>query len=406
MSSWKPRLGRKKSKNNKSSSKHEERRGPVPVADYSNLTASLPDPPVGFTWKREKNREWSLVPTAVERTDVKSRSMSMSSKQHNDEQQQKDEWSIVKKDRSNSFASNASSITMEQSTTGNGNNNGNTTHYPYYVDEGGLDDDDYDHDGFSYAIMSNNCMNSHGHFVEHIILPTDTLQGICIQYKVSATRLRQLNQFSGSSLLLAPKRLLVPMRTDESGEPKLQDNTTEEYKLHKVLSECPTLGLKEIRVYLDLCGWEVESTITAAKADTEWEKSQSDSVEECKSSIDPPSTSYFRIQNAGVSVNLRLQQENHRFNDSGSLNKGAENLVELKAIKDAADRWEELSHPGSYKSCVDNSEKIPLLVVGLPIHNVIKNVDFHKAPPMDFGIEMKEISSMYDAHPSTVSVPR
>ena len=41
-------------------------------------------------------------------------------------------------------------------------------------------------------------------YVEHVCLPTDTLQGICIAYKVSASQLRRANHFSGT-LHSAPK---------------------------------------------------------------------------------------------------------------------------------------------------------------------------------------------------------
>mmetsp|Transcript_1159 Transcript_1159/g.1886 ORF Transcript_1159/g.1886 Transcript_1159/m.1886 type:complete len:205 (-) Transcript_1159:659-1273(-) len=44
-------------------------------------------------------------------------------------------------------------------------------------------------------------------FVEHIVVPSDTLQGVCLAYKISATRLRQVNGFSGSGLNLAPKKI-------------------------------------------------------------------------------------------------------------------------------------------------------------------------------------------------------
>jgi hypothetical protein len=131
---------------------------------------------------------------------------------------------------------------------------------------------------FSYTMMSanNNNYNGNGNdcyssslsvtshsslrgreytLIEHIILPKDTLQGICIQYKVSPTRLRQVNQFSGSNLFSAPKRLLIPIKDychDGSGDCtvkgiKLQDTTTEEYRIHKVLSECGNVGKKEIQ---------------------------------------------------------------------------------------------------------------------------------------------------------------
>ena len=94
--------------------------------------------------------------------------------------------------------------------------------------------------------------------IEHIVLPSDTIQGICIQYKISATKLRQVNIFSGSSLKLAPKRLLIPVpisklklnssfhSSDSSSSIRMQDRTTKVYKVHKLICECPTLTTREI----------------------------------------------------------------------------------------------------------------------------------------------------------------
>jgi LysM repeat protein len=54
-------------------------------------------------------------------------------------------------------------------------------------------------------------------YMEHVVLPTDTLQGLCLAYKLSATRLRMINGFSGNSLQMAPKKLRIPTPTKSSG---------------------------------------------------------------------------------------------------------------------------------------------------------------------------------------------
>ena len=53
-----------------------------------------------------------------------------------------------------------------------------------------------------------------GEYIEHIVLPTDTLQGICLAYKVSAMRLKKENGFSGNNLQLGPKKLRIPVNTN------------------------------------------------------------------------------------------------------------------------------------------------------------------------------------------------
>lgn len=78
-------------------------------------------------------------------------------------------------------------------------------------------------------------------YVEHVVLPTDTLQGLCLLYKISSTRLRQANHFSGQSLSLAPKKLVIPIsqKALQSGFIRIQDTDAMEYKLHALFAEFP-----------------------------------------------------------------------------------------------------------------------------------------------------------------------
>ena len=86
-------------------------------------------------------------------------------------------------------------------------------------------------------------------YVEHVVLPTDTLQGICLAYKVSTTRLRQANHFSGNSLLLAPKKLVIPLskKALRSGFIRVQDTDQKEYKIAAFLAEFPDFGTTEAK---------------------------------------------------------------------------------------------------------------------------------------------------------------
>jgi LysM repeat protein len=89
-------------------------------------------------------------------------------------------------------------------------------------------------------------------YVEHVILPTDTLQGICLSYRISVTKLRQANHFSGNSLLLAPKKLVIPIskKALRQGFIRVQDTDAKEYKLHAFLAEFPDFGLTEAKAYV------------------------------------------------------------------------------------------------------------------------------------------------------------
>lgn len=109
-------------------------------------------------------------------------------------------------------------------------------------------------------------------YVEHVVLPTDTLQGICIAYKVSASQLRRANHFSGT-LHSAPKKLLIPLSKQalRTGFIRVQDTDTKEYKLHSFLAEYPDFGAAEAKAYLELADWELRSALQSAKEDREWE---------------------------------------------------------------------------------------------------------------------------------------
>ena len=120
--------------------------------------------------------------------------------------------------------------------------------------------------------------------------------------------------------------------------------------------------------YLELHNGDVRKTISSVQADTEWELGSNRSLNECKSPFEPASTSLYQFNNEQVNIKLRLidsgtDQNFPRSNGMRSENfvsmNNASKLYELKSTKDAADRWEELSHPGSYKSVIDNSQPVP-----------------------------------------------
>lgn len=112
-------------------------------------------------------------------------------------------------------------------------------------------------------------------FLEHLVLPTDTLAGICIRYKVTATQLRQANCFSGSNLSLAPPKLIVPINGFTSA--LKQDASSPEYKLHALIVAVPQLSRTEAKAYLQMAEWDVEDAIKGAKEDLDWETSLEES---------------------------------------------------------------------------------------------------------------------------------
>jgi hypothetical protein len=86
-------------------------------------------------------------------------------------------------------------------------------------------------------------------YVEHIVLPTDTLEGVCLAYKVRASSLRRANHFSGNSMHSAPKKLLIPLSKQalRTGFIRVQDTDTKEYKLSYFQAEYPDINVTEAR---------------------------------------------------------------------------------------------------------------------------------------------------------------
>jgi len=108
-------------------------------------------------------------------------------------------------------------------------------------------------------------------YLEHIVLPTDTLQGLCLAYKVSATQLRMENNFSGNSLQMAPKKIKIPMNGVTKGMMiKTQDKTSNEFKLYAFVAEIGSLTLTEAKVYLDLSNWDLSEALRSAREDIDY----------------------------------------------------------------------------------------------------------------------------------------
>mmetsp|Transcript_49184 Transcript_49184/g.73119 ORF Transcript_49184/g.73119 Transcript_49184/m.73119 type:complete len:261 (-) Transcript_49184:318-1100(-) len=105
-------------------------------------------------------------------------------------------------------------------------------------------------------------------YVFHIVLPTDTLQGICLSYKIHATKLRQMNNFSGSGLLLAPPKLIIPIDESVQDKIKVQNHDSPEYKIYSVLAEFPKLLRRSDAIYyLESSGWDIHCAIDNALRD-------------------------------------------------------------------------------------------------------------------------------------------
>ncbi len=120
-------------------------------------------------------------------------------------------------------------------------------------------------------------------YLVHVVQSTDTFQGICLKYGITPLALRQVNKFSGSNLILAPKALVIPLSRKDYQAKLLQqneDNGSNELEskinhfllsFHRKQASTALVGRKEAIAYLDMNDWNLEMAIKDAKEDFGWE---------------------------------------------------------------------------------------------------------------------------------------
>lgn len=106
--------------------------------------------------------------------------------------------------------------------------------------------------------------------IEHIVMPIDTLQGLCLQYHVQAIDIRRMNMFSGNNIQMKSK-LLIPINAGLAIRPQIE---TEEIVLQK-FKNMTQEQTQEARLYLDEHKWNLESALDAWKSDNNWEATES-----------------------------------------------------------------------------------------------------------------------------------
>jgi hypothetical protein len=168
--------------------------------------------------------------------------------------------------------------------------------------------------------------------VEHICLPTDTIQGICIAYKVSASQLRRANHFSGT-LHSAPKKLLIPLSKQalRTGFIRVQATDTKEYKLHYFQAEFPDITATEAKGYLELADWELEDALKSAKEDREWESGDD---------VDYGGDQIKSLKSGQICIKVGFNGKIPTFNLTGTGHSSSSKLLMKKSKKGSDDKRE------------------------------------------------------------------
>ncbi|GAX27031.1 hypothetical protein FisN_9Lh347 [Fistulifera solaris] len=259
-----------------------------PSADYSRLSSPLPSPPNGMKWHQNtETREWKLVAQKDDIPELITEERAVDNLPSTLPQKVDDEseWEVLSGENpssSESYAApKAGSVRSLASFEGGdiaSHLSSQLSHTSFKIQRT-LSSSTID--STDPGILGPSGKGILGvDYVEHVILPTDTLQGICLAYKINSTRLRQANHFSGHSLLLAPKKLVIPIsqKALRSGFIRVQDTDAKQYKLHALLAAYPDLSASEASAYLELADWVLEDALQTAKEDREWEKTEQDDL--------------------------------------------------------------------------------------------------------------------------------
>lgn len=108
----------------------------------------------------------------------------------------------------------------------------------------------------------------HQEFIEHVVLPSDTLAGICLRYKVKPAILKRYNQFFGENIQTV-KVIKVPA-AHLHGTVFHPQMKTKEVVLQTFRNKTD-LGQIEARMYLEDHDWDQERALKAWEEDNAWE---------------------------------------------------------------------------------------------------------------------------------------
>jgi hypothetical protein len=120
--------------------------------------------------------------------------------------------------------------------------------------------------------------------IEHVIMPCDTMQGICLKYRVSAVTLRRFNNFSGNSFR-SKKALRIPL---EPGVPVSIQLPTHDVMIQQ-FKNITGEGHQESQFYLEDHGWDLREAVAAFNGDLAWIEDHKQHIRNAQSQPTAPS---------------------------------------------------------------------------------------------------------------------
>lgn len=101
--------------------------------------------------------------------------------------------------------------------------------------------------------------------IDHVVMPSDTMQGICLKYRVSAVTLRQYNNFSGNSFR-SKKSLRIPLEPGIPVSIQLPTHDVMVQQFKNITGE----GHQESQFYLEEHGWDLREAVASFNGDVAW----------------------------------------------------------------------------------------------------------------------------------------
>ena len=115
--------------------------------------------------------------------------------------------------------------------------------------------------------------------INHLVMSNDTIQGICLKYRISVADLRRVNMFSGNNIK-SFKILKIPI---EPGVPFITQMETQEYILQKFKNETNE-NTTEAKIYLEDSSWDYDKALASWKDDDKYLKQHSQELNRFSSS--------------------------------------------------------------------------------------------------------------------------
>ncbi|GAB5032515.1 Hypothetical protein NocV09_00902060 [Nannochloropsis oceanica] len=137
-------------------------------------------------------------------------------------------------------------------------------------------------------------------FLTHVVLPTDTMQGLRLRYKVTPADLRLHNDFAGDQFHML-QTLKIPLRQEVvSHVAKFRQRPTQAVLRQRFTNVTKCTDEQEVTYYLDLAEWNLSGAIAEYNENRAWEEAHHARVQ--MACLPDPSPLPFSIQAATVAA--------------------------------------------------------------------------------------------------------